>query len=284
MAAQYVPVFSHDEHHQAAGINEVEIQRKNQRLSGTQLSSLHIDDDERNLTSSQTVDGTSTPPKESLASILHDHWLWELASLFLSTAALAAVVVLLIYWGGKPLFQWSSSISLNTFVSTLGTAHKSGLALFIGACLGQQKWNWFHQHTDRLEVLETFAEASRGPWGSTKLIYQLLPRWNLSHLACLVLLISLTFDAFLQATISLHGSMDRSTDIYSIPMIGRSTNAAVGSLLIIPGSPEAVYPEGNSSGPDYDGFTTYPSLGLVSAIFNGLDDSSAAQQDRVGSS
>ncbi|KAK5032322.1 hypothetical protein LTR13_007145 [Exophiala sideris] len=320
MAAQYIPVSPDGHSHLAEGVNEAQKRRKNEGISAAHLSSFPIDENEGNSIPSQMVEGTtvdrpsssstgykddpadrhpgpSAPPKGSLTSILYNYWFWELALLFLSTVALAAVVVLLVYWDGRPLTQWSSFISLNTFVSTLGTAHKSGLALFIGACLGQQKWNWFHERTDRLDVLETFDEASRGPWGSTKLIYSLLPRWNLSFLAAAVLLISLPFDAFLQATISLHGSMEQSTKSYSNASIGsysnasigsysnasigRSTNVAVGSLLAMQNPAYEVYATNNSGTVGSDGFVPYPSMGLISAIFNGLDDSPAAQQDKV---
>ncbi|KIV78342.1 hypothetical protein PV11_10067 [Exophiala sideris] len=301
MAAHYVPVSTHD-HHLAAAPNEVDTQHKEQQLSATQLPSLNIDDSESGSGPSQADEATtvhrpshlstrytpatshpapSSPMQKSLMSILYNCWLWELTTLFISTVALAAVIVLLIYWDEQPLSQWPSSISLNTFVSTLGTVHKSGLALFIGACLGQQKWNWFNKHTDRLEVLETFDEASRGPWGSTKLIYQLLPRWNLSHLACLVLLISLTFDAFLQATISLHECMDLTTSLYNIPRIGRSTDVGIGSLPKYTMTFTEFYSAVNNTSIQADYYTAYPSMGLISAIFNGLDDSSAAQEDKV---
>lgn len=201
MATKYAPVSSQD-NHLAPSANLVDRQHRQtkEQISTSQLSSFDVEDPDRDsylshdyqLANGDRPQSSSTgkeydpanphseptsSSKRSLASTLYNNWFWEMTLLFVSTMALAAVVLLLYYWDKKPLSQWPSPISLNTLVSTLGTIHKSGLALFIGACLGQQKWNWFSQHADTLKVLETFDGASRGPLGSTRLVYQLLPRW-----------------------------------------------------------------------------------------------------------
>lgn len=100
-------------------------------------------------------------------------------------------------------------------------------------------------------------------------------------MACFVLTISLAFDTFLQATISLAGSIERTTDLYTVPSIGRSTHVGVGSLLQFINPGEFRVAEENYT-METDIFIAYPSMGLLSAIFNGLDNSSAGQQDKVG--
>jgi hypothetical protein len=73
---------------------------------------------------------------------------------------------------GKPLDTWRFAAPINAVLSTLGTISRSTLAYAISASIGQQKWNWFLARKDRLSTFTRFDEASRGPLGSIKLIWQ----------------------------------------------------------------------------------------------------------------
>ncbi|KAJ9611405.1 hypothetical protein H2200_004589 [Cladophialophora chaetospira] len=99
---------------------------------------------------------------------------------------------------------------------------------------------------------------------------------NRSVLATFVLIVSLAVDPFLQAAISLSGSMENSVHSNGVPSVGRTTYADVGKLLpIVNPSTSFVEFEGNDI--NLDAYSAYPSMGLLSAIFNGLDDSPWAQ-------
>ncbi|KAK7522878.1 uncharacterized protein IWZ02DRAFT_256565 [Phyllosticta citriasiana] len=55
--------------------------------------------------------------------------------------------------------------------------------------LSQSKWLWFSQ-PKKLSDLELFDQASRGPWGSTCLIFDSMIKWRTFHLAAFGALLS----------------------------------------------------------------------------------------------
>lgn len=47
----------------------------------------------------------------------------------------------------------------------------------VGAAISQSKWLWYRQSEPRrLQDLELFDQASRGPWGSLELLFRLRAR------------------------------------------------------------------------------------------------------------
>ena len=103
-------------------------------------------------------------------------WILELIAVVVSTGALLAIVAVLQREDGKPITTWSLAVTLNTVIATLGTLARTTLAFAISACIGQQKWNWLRKRCDRLVAWERFDEASRGPWGATRLLVWLRAR------------------------------------------------------------------------------------------------------------
>lgn len=106
------------------------------------------------------------------------HWGWEIAALVLCLSSLAATIGLLVYGNGLPLTKWNFIISFNAVISILGAVTRASLGFAVGSCLGQCKWNWFSQRWDTLTVFENFEDASRGPWGSTTLLFSFRARWG----------------------------------------------------------------------------------------------------------
>lgn len=100
----------------------------------------------------------------------------ELVGVAVSIGSLIAIVVILRREDGKPLTAWSLAITLNTVIATLGTLARTTLAFALSACVGQQKWNWLSMRSDQLVVWTRFDEASRGPWGATRLFIWLRAR------------------------------------------------------------------------------------------------------------
>jgi len=41
----------------------------------------------------------------------------------------------------------------------------------VAAGISQQKWNWFSRRARVVKDLQVFDDASRGPWGSIKLVF-----------------------------------------------------------------------------------------------------------------
>lgn len=100
-------------------------------------------------------------------------WTLEMAALFLSVSSLAAVCVLLALYDGFPLDAWTFMLSFNTIVSILGATSRASMGFALSASLGQAKWNWFRRRDDQLMAFDRFDEASRGPWGSVRLLWYL---------------------------------------------------------------------------------------------------------------
>jgi hypothetical protein len=100
-------------------------------------------------------------------------WLFEILSWCLSFAAFAAIVVILWKHDQQPLPVYPYGITLNGLLSTFVTLSKASLMVPVAAAIGQLKWTWFTRNEKCLQDFDTFDNASRGSWGSSKLIFQL---------------------------------------------------------------------------------------------------------------
>ncbi|OCL04734.1 hypothetical protein AOQ84DRAFT_225656 [Glonium stellatum] len=118
----------------------------------------------------------SFTPNLLLKRSLFRSWAFEIGAVLLSISSTIATIAVLRYEDGKPLTAWAFPTSLNTVISALGAISRVSLAFAVSACIGQQKWNWLRRQSDRFEAFEMFDEASRGPWGSTRLLLWLKVR------------------------------------------------------------------------------------------------------------
>ena len=107
-------------------------------------------------------------------------WPWEWLCELLAVGSLAAMVLVLMLYHGKPQAEWRQSyFTLNGLVAFLATLTKTGLIIPVSAAIGQRKWLRFlpnkksQRNARRLGDFEMFGEASRGSIGSTKLIFSL---------------------------------------------------------------------------------------------------------------
>ena len=103
-------------------------------------------------------------------------WNLEIVAIIISTGAIVSIVALLYRENERPISAWRLAATLNTIVAALGTIARSTLAFALSACVGQQKWNWLQRRPDSLVAWERFDEASRGPWGGTRLLIWLRAR------------------------------------------------------------------------------------------------------------
>ncbi|KAK8004349.1 hypothetical protein PG989_004068 [Apiospora arundinis] len=91
---------------------------------------------------------------------------------------------------------------------------KTSLAFAVSSCIAQAKWNWYRRGQDNLLVFERFDEASKGPWGSFRLLGTIrLRHW--SALGALIILTLLAYEPFLQTIITQYGILDREPPKYS---------------------------------------------------------------------
>lgn len=105
-----------------------------------------------------------------LQTIVGKFWLWEISAYCFSLACMGAVVGVLAYENGKPLDQWGFRITPNAVVSFIVTLAKSAFLVAITETISQLKWIHFHDKSHKLSDLRLFDEASRGPFGSLKLL------------------------------------------------------------------------------------------------------------------
>ena len=100
----------------------------------------------------------------------YDWWMGELLSMLLSVVAFCSLVVLLLKYDDQILPTLPHNVPLSFFVSTLATVSKSSLLLVVASALGQFKWLWMFSKQRRLQDLQDFDEASRGPLGAVQLL------------------------------------------------------------------------------------------------------------------
>ncbi|KAK4161522.1 hypothetical protein QBC43DRAFT_291819 [Cladorrhinum sp. PSN259] len=96
-------------------------------------------------------------------------WIWELASIGISFGIVGAMFTTLAIDGGQDVPQWPLSLNLNSLISIYSTVLRGLLFFTLSEIISQEKWAWLDR-SQRLQHLNTFDSASRGAWGSFKLI------------------------------------------------------------------------------------------------------------------
>ena len=109
--------------------------------------------------------------RQRCLSIESNWWLTELTRATSSIICLLAILWILRCQHNRPLPEWRYGISLNAVISALVTLAKALMTASVAACLGQLKWTQFNQQSGiSLAELESVDQASRGAWGSIKLL------------------------------------------------------------------------------------------------------------------
>ncbi|KAI8933733.1 hypothetical protein NX059_009449 [Plenodomus lindquistii] len=130
-------------------------------------------------------------------------WLWELLATVASFACLVAIVIILVRMHAQPLSRWSLSISLNATIAVFITAAKSLALLVIAACIAQAKWIRFRASARKLQELDLFENAARGPLGSLMLLFSV--RWGagIAGFGAIATILALGVDSFAQQVVRL---------------------------------------------------------------------------------
>lgn len=103
------------------------------------------------------------------------NWTLEILSAVTSVAFLAAIIIVLWYFNGRPMPDWPYGITLNALVSVFSTIMKASMAFVVAECLAQLKWSWF-RGGNKLSDLALLDAASRGPMGALFTLFQIVPR------------------------------------------------------------------------------------------------------------
>lgn len=89
----------------------------------------------------------------------------------LSILSLVATVVTLSRLNGNSLESWGGFfLGPNTVISILAAISKTTLAFAVSFCVAQAKWNWYRRGSDNLFIFKRIYQASKGPWGSFRLL------------------------------------------------------------------------------------------------------------------
>ncbi|KAI3316598.1 hypothetical protein HD806DRAFT_424441 [Xylariaceae sp. AK1471] len=107
-------------------------------------------------------------------------WWWEILAMIFSIVNMSLLALLLSKISGIPLEAWKYSIEPNSLIAILTTIGKAALLVPAASCIGQLKWRHYIRQPQKLVDLQLFDDASRGPWGSTLLV------WNLAFRARLL--------------------------------------------------------------------------------------------------
>jgi len=102
---------------------------------------------------------------------LRSTWLPEVVCCVVSIASLAALAALLRRYDGRGLRDWPLGVTLNTLVAFLAAIAQAALVVPVTEGLAQMKWNWFARQARPLADMQNFEDASRGPYGSVKLLW-----------------------------------------------------------------------------------------------------------------
>ncbi|OJD31464.1 acid phosphatase protein [Diplodia corticola] len=169
------------------------------------------------------------PASSGLTDAVNSWWLFELLAWIISAIAMAVLVVTLILTDGRPLPHWPMRITLNSFISILATIIKAAMVVPIAEGISQLKWLWFKK-AGVLKDIQTFDEASRGMWGSLKLLLG-TRGVHLAKLGAFLTVFSLALDPFIQQIVTYPIDMVPSDTNSTIPIAHSYSDYAFGGMM-----------------------------------------------------
>ncbi|KAM5349283.1 hypothetical protein ACJ41O_005790 [Fusarium nematophilum] len=196
----------------------------------------------RSITANSSETSKEKNPRKS-AQKLHNSWSLEIGALLLGAASFGALLYLLVAYDGKPISEWKKfPLSLNAVVSILAGVTQAALAFVVSMCLSQGKWNWAAKFVEPLVDFDRFDAASRGAWGSARLVLSTFRRPHWVSLGALTVIMLIGFEPFLQVVLDLEDE-SRTMDAkeYSLagdssstgPGIGRASSLDAGSWVTL---------------------------------------------------
>ncbi|KAH0367098.1 hypothetical protein KCU65_g4863, partial [Aureobasidium melanogenum] len=130
-------------------------------------------------------------------------WQQETWAMIFSLACLIAVAVIMAWIDGKRLSIWHWAIQPNAVISVLIVSSKAALMISTASCVSQLKWTHFQQKPRTLKDLEGFDDASRGAYGSLRLLMSRSGYLNVAvTLGCAVTVLVLAMETFGQQLLS----------------------------------------------------------------------------------
>ncbi|OIW34269.1 hypothetical protein CONLIGDRAFT_626323 [Coniochaeta ligniaria NRRL 30616] len=167
-------------------------------------------------------------------------WATEIVVLFGGLLCLIAIVIILWRADGRPPPQWPLNTNLNTIIAFLASLAKVTFVMAIVEGLGQLKWIWFLSSKPRpLIDFQIFEEATKGGWGSWKLLFRF--KGFLASFGALILVSGLLTSTFTQMAITYPVIQAEAKNGTEVATIERATGFSVyNGNELIPGPFEAV--------------------------------------------
>jgi len=108
---------------------------------------------------------------------LRRFWILEVLWCFVGLGSAAAIVAVLAQYDGQKAPEWPLGVSLNTVLAFLASLAKAALLIPVTEGLGQLRWIWFTRKARRADDFELFDGATRGAFGSFRLLVSLKGGW-----------------------------------------------------------------------------------------------------------
>lgn len=100
----------------------------------------------------------------------HGTWTFEILALVVALGAIGAIIGVVFRYNGRALPDWPHDITLNALIALLATFANATISVCLASGISQAKWIRFKTAAAPLSDMEVFDEASRGSWGSLKLL------------------------------------------------------------------------------------------------------------------
>lgn len=100
------------------------------------------------------------------------------------------------------LFVAEKNVLIAGAVANISAFIQASMLVGVAECIGQAKWNWFTQKSQKLHHFRTFDGASRGPWGSLILLFRMRWRTVFASIGAFIVFAAIGIDPFTQQVLS----------------------------------------------------------------------------------
>ncbi|KAF2141171.1 uncharacterized protein K452DRAFT_318841 [Aplosporella prunicola CBS 121167] len=145
------------------------------------------------------ADLDTSSKKPGLVSLVCTRWLMEVLACVIALLALVAIIITLGLHDGRPIPDWPFRISVNAVVSIFSVILKGTMLVPVAEAVSQLKWSWYKEPRP-LDDFARFDDASRGIWGSARLITR-LRGMHLASLGAAIMILAAASDPFIQQVI-----------------------------------------------------------------------------------
>ncbi|KAH6894460.1 hypothetical protein B0T10DRAFT_545972 [Thelonectria olida] len=141
-------------------------------------------------------------PKEISIKRVLSGWYLEILWCITSAGCFCALCIILYQFDDHPLPKWPLGLTINPVIAFLSTVSRTGFVVPVCESISQLKWLWYRKER-HLADFQAFDDASRGPWGSLKLLVVMRTKaWILALLPALVLATSLLTSTLTQSVVA----------------------------------------------------------------------------------